>query len=179
MAHRIRKAMEHGPLADKLSGVVEADETYIGGRRRGGKRGRGSENKTPVVSLVQRKGSVRSAVMERLTGENLKNYIKDNVEAVSTVMTDELSSYTGLGQSFVEHKVIKHSAQEYVRGEVHTNTAEGFFSILKRGIGGIYHHVSKHHLPRYLAEFDFRYNTRELADSEKTIAAILGVAGNG
>ena len=177
MAHRIRKAMEQGPLADKLSGVVEADETYIGGRRQGGKRGRGSENKTPVVALVQRKGKVRSAVMERLTGENLKGYIKDNVEARSTVMTDELSSYKGLDQTFVKHGVIKHSTQEYVRGDVHTNTAEGFFSILKKGIGGIYHHVSKHHLPRYLAEFDFRYNARELTDAQRTVLAIVGVGG--
>ena len=100
---------------------------------RGGKRDRGSENKTPVVALIQREGEVRSAVMERLTGENLKGYIKDNVEARSTVMADELGSYRGVDQIFVKHGIIKHSSREYVRGDVHTNTAEGFFSILQEG----------------------------------------------
>ena len=176
MAHRIREAMKQSPMATKLSGVIEADETYVGGKAKG-KRGRGAANKTPVVALVQREGKVRSSVIERLTGENLKGYVKDNVEAVSTIMTDELSSYKGLGDHFVKHEVIKHSAKEYVRGQVHTNTAEGYFSILKRGIGGIYHHVSKHHLPRYLAEFDFRYNARNLSDAQRTVRAIVGVTG--
>lgn len=176
MAHRIREAMKQGPLAGKLGGVVEADETYVGGKGRG-IRGRGAEKKTPVVALVERKGNVRSKVMTRLTGENLKGFIKDNIEETATVMTDEFRSYIGLDEHFVKHEVVKHSVGEYVRGDVHTNTAEGYFSLLKRGINGGYHHVSKHHLQRYLAEFDFRYNARQLTDSERTILAILGVGG--
>ena len=174
MAHRIREAMKCGPLAKKLGGVVEADETYVGGKGRG-KRGRGAEKKTPVVALVERKGNVRSKVMDRVTGANLKGFVKDNVEEVATVMTDEFSSYKGLDQHFVKHAVIKHSEGEYVRDDTHTNTAEGYFSLLKRGINGVYHHVSKHHLQRYLAEFDFRYNARQLTDADRTALAILGV----
>lgn len=175
MCHRIREAMKQGPLAGKLSGIIEADETYVGGRRPG-KRGRGAAGKTPVVALVERGGDVRSRVIERLTSENLKAYITENVERVSKLMTDEFSGYMQVGQVYEHHK-IRHGIKEYVRGEVHTNTAEGYFSLLKRGVNGIFHHVSKHHLQRYLAEFDFRYNARKLSDTERTIMAILGVGG--
>ena len=176
MAHRIREAMKQRPLSDKLNGVIEVDETYVGGKGRG-KRGRGAKKKTPVVSLVERKGNVRSVVMERLTGENLKSFIKNNVEEVSTVMTDDFSSYSGLDRDFTKHEVIRHSDKEYVRGDVHTNTAEGHFSLLKRGVHGVFHHASKHHLQRYLDEFDFRYNARQFSDAQRTLLAIHGVGG--
>ena len=115
--------------------------------------------------------------MDKLTHKNLKQYIVDNVEKDSTIITDEFRSYIGLNKEFVEHHVINHSKKEYVRGTIHTNTAEGYFGLLKRGINGTFHHVSKKHLERYLSEFDFRYNLRKLKDSEVTPLAIQGFEG--
>lgn len=169
MAHRIRYAMEQSGI-DKISGIIEVDETYIGGKH-SGKRGRGSENKAIVVSLVQRNGIVRSKKFDNLTAKNLKQYIIDNVEKESIIITDEFRSYRGLNKEFVKHEVVNHGKKEYVRGEVYTNTAEGYFGLLKRGVNGTFHHISKKHLHRYLSEFDFRYNLRKLNDSE--IAPIL------
>lgn len=176
MAHRIREAMKEEPLLSKLNGTVEADETYIGGKGKG-TRGRGAKKKTPVFSLVERGGDVRSKVVGRVTAANLKGILRGNVEQASTVMTDDFSSYKGLDREFVRHEIINHGIKEYVRGDVHTNTAEGYFSLLKRGINGVYHHVAKHHLQRYLNEFDFRYNARKIDDAQRTLLAILGVDG--
>lgn len=176
MAHRIRYALEQAPLKDKLSGIIEVDETYVGGKSKG-KRGRGAKKKTPVVSLVQRDGVVKSRSIHRLTAKNLKSYIRDNVDKSSVVMTDDFKSYGGLGKEFSRHEIIQHSTKEYVRGNVHTNTAEGYFSLLKRGINGVYQHVSKHHLQRYLHEFDFRYNMRKIDDEKRTTAAISCIEG--
>lgn len=166
MAHRIRYAMEQPPFAKRLEGVVEADETYVGGKERNRKRqdkqkktGRGT-NKTPVVVLVERGGEARSFRMANVTGLEIKGAIRRNVAKESRIMTDSFKSYRGLGKEFASHEYVSHSDGEYVRGEVHTNTAENYFSILKRGIDGTYHHISEAHLPRYLAEFDFRYNNR-------------------
>lgn len=175
MAHRVRYAMEHIPL-DKLIGIVEVDETYIGGKH-SGKRGRGSENKIPVVSLVQRDGTVRSKKFDNLTAKNLKNYIKENVDKSSIIVTDEFRSYNGLAKDFSKHYVVNHGRKEYVRGEAHTNTAEGYFSLLKRGVNGTFHHISKKHLQKYLAEFDFRYNLRKLKDGDITPLAVRGIEG--
>jgi transposase-like protein len=194
MAHRIRYAMQQPPFADRLRGVVEVDETYVGGKaRRSNKRqykpldptapdkrltGRGVE-KTPVVALVERGGIVRSSRIANVTGDSLKSVIREHVDPSATLMTDAFASYRGLGKEYAEHFTVNH-LDEYVRGEVHTNTAENFFSILKRGINGVYHHVSEAHLPRYLAEFDFRYNNRianGIDDSERTRRALLQVGG--
>lgn len=186
MAHRIRYAMEQPPFAKRLEGVVEADETYVGGKERNRKRqdkqkktGRGT-NKTPVVVLVERGGEARSFRMANVTGLEIKGAIRRNVAKESRIMTDSFKSYRGLGKEFASHEYVSHSDGEYVRGEVHTNTAENYFSILKRGIDGTYHHISEAHLPRYLAEFDFRYNNRiglGVDDAERTRRALAGVVG--
>ena len=176
MTHRIREAMDLPPLVGKLKGVVEADETYVGGKGKG-KRGRGSVKKTPVFSLVERNGRIKSTVVPNVTANTLKSVIGEFIDNQSVIITDEFSSYRGLGKEFRAHEVINHSRKEYVRGNIHTNTVEGFFSILKRGINGIYQHVSKQHLFRYVNEFDFRYNLRKISDTERTIKAIRGATG--
>jgi transposase-like protein len=184
MAHRIRYAMTQPPLVDKLQGVVEVDETYVGGKRknmhakkREALQGRGSVGKTPVVTMVERNGRVRSFAGQRVTGENLKELVRKNVEPQSVVFTDEHAAYTGLAVDFAGHGVVAHGQGEYVRGQAHINTAEGYFSLLKRGIVGVYHHVSAKHLHRYCGEFDFRYNAREVSDGLRTEIAIMGVEG--
>lgn len=197
MAHRIRYAMEQPAFTRALTGTVEADETYIGGKvRRSNKApslptdplapipakqntGRGSENKTAVLSLVERGGEVRSFRVATVTAENLGGHIRRHVDRGAHLRTDAFKSYTKVGREFASHETVNHM-DEYVRGEVHTNTAENYFSILKRGINGVYHHVSPEHLPRYLAEFDFRYNNRiglGVNDAERTRRALLGCEG--
>lgn len=175
MAHRIRYAMTQSPVIDKLQGIVEADETYIGGKHHG-KRGRGSENKTPVFALVERGGRVRAFKTERVTSQNLKEKIRENVDKKAVVMTDDFLAYKNLDREFV-HYTVNHGAGEYVNGDIHTNTAEGFFSILKRGINGIYHHVSEQHLDRYLAEFGFRYDNRKVDDAVRVAIALGQIEG--
>jgi len=178
MAHRIRYAMTQPPLVDKLRGVVEADEAYIGGKTRRGIRGRGSERKTPVVALVERKGRVRSFPMEHVTAKNLRAAMRQNIESSATVMTDDFKPYRVFaGGDFADHQTVNHSKGEYVRGDAHTNTAENFFSIVKRGIGGVYQHVGKQHLHRYLNEFGFRYNSRDVKDGVRAILAAEGSEG--
>ena len=175
MAHRIREAMKRPPLVDKLTGTIEADETYVGGKPRAyekgtpGRPGRRNRKKTPVFTLVQRGGDVRSFPVWQgnVTGNNLKAVIREQVDREAKIFTDELTAYVGLRREFAEWDFVTHSRKEYVRGDVHVNTAEGYFSILKRGINGTYHHVSREHLQRYLDEFSFRYSTRKLTDSAR------------
>ena len=182
MCHRIRESMSE-PADRQLVGIVEADETYIGGNPRNRhkgqrgtpKRGRGT-NKAPVVALVERGGRVRSAHVANLSGDKVKSLIRTHVHTDSTIMTDSLGIYRGLDNEFAGHETVNH-AHEYVRGNAHTNTAENFFSLLKRGINGSYHFVSKAHLHRYLNEFDFRYNARHLTDSERTRLALRMTEG--
>ena len=175
MSHRIRCAMDKKPIA-KFQGTIEADETYVGGKGHG-KRGRGAENKTPVFALVERNGNVMSMPVERVTGKNLKYIISQNVEKSSIIMTDDFKSYRGLDKKFASHQIINHGKRECVRGNIHTNTIEGYFSILKRGIIGVYHHVGKNHLHRYLSEFNFRYNRRKNNDAERSAMALGGIEG--
>jgi len=191
LLHRIRKAMETGPDAPKLSGIVEADETYIGGKPRNrlgrnpktGKRytGRGT-TKTPVFAVVQRGGDVRLSRLDRITAPNLIPAILAAVDRKNTtVMTDELGAYNGVGRGVSGgHKTVTHSRGQYVdgrNGEVHSNTAESVFSLIKRGLIGTFHSVSKEHLHRYLAEFEFRWNHRYVDDAQRTMAAIRGAEG--
>lgn len=184
MAHRIRYAMAPADVVqpvEKLSGIVEADETYVGGRAHG-KRGRGAANKTPVVTLVERDGQARSQVMERVTGDNVGEVLRAQVETDATLMTDTFPVYTKPGQEFAEHETVDHGRKEYARTtesgkRAHINTAEGFFSQLKRSIDGTHHHVSAKHLHRYLAEFDYRYNARKVKDGERTVSAIQRMSG--
>jgi len=176
MTHRIRFALKDPSFNEKLSGTIEADETYVGGKTRG--RGRHfMGNKVPVVSLVERGGRVRSQVMKRVTGKNLKAVLKANIHPSATIMTDDFYAYRGAAKDFASHQAVKHSAREYVRGLAHTNGVEGFFSLLKRGVMGTFHHISEQHLPLYLAEFDHRHNTRFLTDGERTVQGLKKVEG--
>jgi transposase-like protein len=172
MFHRIRHAMSEGPLQELMGGIVEVDETYVGGKTRGGQRGRGSPKKVPVVALVEREGKVKAMHAANVTAHELKGAIREHVARTATIMTDNFPSYRGLDREFAGHETVDHSRDEWVRGSAHTNTVEGYFSILKRGVNGVYHHVSRAHLHRYLTEFDFRYNTRHMTDGNRTIMAI-------
>ena len=182
LAHRIRAAMKEEPLASMLKGVVEVDETYVGGKPRKGdgkvnNRGRGTEM-VPVLVLVERAGKARSKPIENVNAKTLKSAIREAVDRQSTVMTDEFASYRGVGVDFVGgHKVVNHGQGEYVNGVISTNTAESYFALLKRGVHGTFHHVSKQHLSRYCDEFSFRWNQRKVTDGERTVEAIKGVVG--
>lgn len=179
MAHRLRHAMSMEPLASKLSGVVEVDETYVGGKRRltTGRPGPDAKNKTPVVALVERDGRVRCFPMERITSAEVQDAIRSMVDTSSHMMTDELNIYHGLDMGFAGHDSVTHSRKEYVRGKVHTNTVEGFFSLLKRGINGVYHHVGKGHLSKYCDEFSFRYDARKVSDATRAELLVWGAEG--
>lgn len=180
LMHRIRHALTPNLRRfPKLDGTVEVDETYIGGKRKFV--GRGSRTgKVPVVSLLQRGGRVRSQVMPSVTGKNLKSLVHKYVLPLSEIHTDENRGYCGV-RTMYDHHTVKHAMGEYVRREkdrlVTTNSVEGYFALLKRGLNGIYHCVSKEHLHRYLGEFDFRWNTRKLNDGERTEAAIQCAQG--
>jgi transposase-like protein len=152
-------------LTDEASGPiggfgrkVEMDETYYGSRSEG-KRGRGTD-KTPVVGMVQRKGQVRAFVAADVKSDTLRGLIKEHVLPRTMVFTDDFKSYNGLGARGYTHHRINHSEKVYVNGDVHTNTIEGFWSLIKRGIGGVYHNVGRHYLQTYLNEYSFRYNRR-------------------
>jgi transposase-like protein len=190
MAHRIRYAMT-GELPEKMTGIVEADETYIGGRRRRhtpdalkpGQREPDRlgpfSDKAAVFSMVQRGGKVYSRHIEKVTAESLKAVINEVCASDAHLMTD-----TGVLRKKTtgrRHSLVNHMADEYVRYEegvcVTTNAIEGYFSLLKRGINGVYHHVGRKHLHRYLSEFDFRYNARESTDGQRAVEALRGFDG--
>lgn len=176
LAHRIRLAMKESPLAELLKGTVEADETYVGPKNVKGKRGRGAGKKTVVVALVERDGRVRSKPVENITGATLKGAIRENVDKQSRIMTDELPSYRGIGREFKGgHKTVNHGRGQYAKGknyEINTNSAESYFALLKRGVHGTFHHISKKHLHRYCDEFSFRWGERKVTDGERAVAAI-------
>lgn len=175
MCHRIRYAMGQPPLVDKLYGIVEVDETYIGGKAHG-KHGRGAGKKSVVLALVERNGRALSFKVNDLRAKTLRSLIQSNVHDTAHIMTDDFPSYRGLRGHFKDHDIIEHD-KEYVRGIIHTNFAESYFSLLKRGILGTFHHISEKHLGRYLGEFDFRWGTRSMDDGERTIEAIRGFEG--
>jgi transposase-like protein len=187
MTHRIREAMRSGTLAPFGSGggAVEVDETFIGNDRtkkpKGEKKGRGYHHKHKVLALVDRKaGQVRSMVVDNVNAKTLAPIVRENLAKEARLMTDEASYYTLVGREFAEHGVVRHNIGQYGRGDIHTNTIEGVFSIFKRGMKGVYQHCAKEHLHRYLAEFDFRYNNRaalEVDDNQRTINALAGIEG--
>lgn len=147
-----------------LTGIVEMDETYVGGKpRKGtGKRGRGTK-KIPVVGMLQRGGKVKAKVVKNVTSKMLASLVRGNVEVnEAKMMTDEFKGYVKLA-SFIAHETVNHQ-KEYVRGDCHTNGIEGFWALLKRGITGQYHKVSLRHLPKYVDEFCFRFNHRNSED---------------
>ncbi|MGE0760299.1 MAG: IS1595 family transposase [Pirellulaceae bacterium] len=187
MAHRIREAMRSGDLAPfgGAGGIVEVDETFIGNDRtvkpKGEKKGRGYAHKHKVLSLVDRAtGRARSMVVDSLKAADVTPILTANIAAEAHVMTDEAGQYKRLGEKFAAHDFVAHGAGEYGRGPIHTNTIEGFFSVFKRGMKGVYQHCAKKHLHRYLAEFDFRYNERAALGvnderrAEKVFAGIVG-----
>jgi transposase-like protein len=184
LAHRIRLAMKEGSLAVSLKGTVEVDETYIGGKpRKGGgsgkpnKRGRGTK-KAPVMAMVERGGKIISKPVENVTAETLKSAIREAVDSDSKIVTDEFGSYKGIGKEFKGgHGVVNHGLGEYAKGDINTNTAESFFALLKRGVHGTFHHISKKHLEKYCNEFSFRWDNRKVTDGERAENAVKGFVG--
>jgi hypothetical protein len=183
MFHRIREAMR-AANPEPMGGpgkVVEADETYVGGKpRKGGvvsKTGRGTK-KTPVVLVVERDGRARAKPVTRVDAKTLHAHVRDNVAKGTDILTDELFAYRGVAKE-VEgmHFTVNHGRDEFAREDIHVNTAESFFALLKRGVYGSFHHVSKEHLSRYCDEFSFRWDHRDLDDAERTIEAIKGAEG--
>lgn len=194
LAHRIREAMRDGSLAPMggPGGIVEADETYLGRqedpqpspKRKGRpyiyKGGAGPAGKRAVVALVERGGRVRSFHPAQADGATVGAIVADNIARESRLHTDESRLYNRIGKEFAAHETVTHSHDEYVRGDVHTNTVEGYFSIFKRGMRGVYQHCKEKHLHRYLAEFDFRYNNRSalgIEDASRAGVALKGVVG--
>lgn len=179
MAHRIREAMngDGGGLLGSGGGTVEVDETYWGNKKRYGMNPRGAGHKMKVVSLVEREGNVRSFHVPNVTAKTLKPILKAQIAADANLMTDEAKQYVKLGKEFASHESVMHSRGEYKRGNAHTNTVEGFFSLLKRGLVGTFHHVGEQHLQRYVKEFDFRYNNRKVSDAERATNALKGIGG--
>ena len=187
MEHRLREAMRELHLDKPLGGAgktVEIDETYIGGKEKNKHRnkrnmlGTGGIGKEIAFSLVERGGSVRSHHVPTVSAKTLRPILQAQIHADSIVMSDDGGSR--VGREFARHRSVNHSIGEYVRGDAHTNTIEGYFSILKRGITGVYHHVSPQHLKRYLAEFDFRYNERAalgVTDEARADTLIRGIVG--
>lgn len=182
MSHRLREAMVVFGM-EPMGGAgkaVEADETFIGQKRPKASGARGYAHKHAVVSLVERGGKVRSTHVNDVNAATLKPILQAQIKADSMLMTDEASYYRSIGREFKYHFTVQHGIGEYVRGGAHTNTIEGYFSIFKRGMIGIYQHCSSRHLKRYLAEFDFRYNQRValgVDDPERTEAALRGIVG--
>ncbi len=187
LCHRIRESLREtnpSPLGGEGM-TVEADETYVGGKdknRHANKRVgvRGGSQKEAVVALVERQGRVRSTHVRDVNAKTLRIVLTAQLDASTSLMTDEHSGYLGIGRAFASHDRVNHTMGEYVRGDAHTNTVESYFAILKRGIVGTFHHVSPQHLKRYVGEFDFRYNERialgvtDAMRFEKSIGGIVG-----
>jgi hypothetical protein len=178
MSHRIREAMNSpGGILGSSSGNIEADETFIG-RKPGTKVRRGHGHKKAVFSLLECTGHVRSFRVNDVTAGTLRWKLAENVSFSATLMTDEARQYKEIGKDFADQQSVNHNAEEYVRRDAHTNTIEGFFSIFKRGMYGLYQHCSSDHLDRYTTEFDFRYNHRQklgFDDAMRTEELLKGV----
>jgi transposase-like protein len=187
LAHRIREAMRSDDLTPfgGSGGIVEVDETFIGNDRtikpKHDKKGRGYAHKHKVLSLVDRStGQARSMVVDSLKAADLAPILRENIAKEAMLMTDEAAYYTKIGREFAGHEIVSHGMGEYGRGEHHTNTIEGYFSIFKRGMKGVYQHCAKKHLHRYLAKFEFRYNNRaalEVNDQQRHGKALSGIVG--
>lgn len=174
MLQRIRAAFGLNKGKDKLTGTCEADETYIGGKEKNkhknkrifGTQGRSVKTKVPIAGIIERGGELRASVVKNTTRKHLQAFIDENLGEGARINTDEWKGYRGLSKTY-DHKFVRHNTGEYVQGDVHTNTLEGFWSLLKRGLSGIYHTISRKHLQRYVDEFVFRYNTRMETGAER------------
>lgn len=164
---RIRYAVNTEEFKAPLKNTVEIDETYVGGKGRHNKRGRGAENKIPVFGMIERNGKVRTRAVENVKMATIMPIIKETVVLETNVMTDEFNIYNRVQESGYTHQSVKHVAKEYARGNVHTNTIEGYWSHLKKGLNAIYIHVSKKHLQKYCDEYAYRYNSRNEKDFER------------
>ncbi len=180
MTHRIREAMKAPEFLTKLGGngkFVEADETYWGNNNTQAKGARGAGHKMKIVTLVERGGDARSFHVPNVTAKTLKTVLTEQASKESHLMTDEHKSYNKVGKEFSDHSIVKHCMKQYTKGIAHVNTCENFYSLLKRGLVGTFHHVGEQHLQKYANEFDFRYNSRKVSDSIRTDAALKGIEG--
>lgn len=189
MCHRIREAMkdETAPPMGGGGGIIEMDETYMGPpnyyldtKTNKWKKKSGTREKYKIVTLVERGGKARSIKVDEVTAKSISEILADHAKSDSILMTDDATYYRGVGKRFDMHGKVNHKRGEYARGPITTNTVEGFFSIFKRGMKGIYQHCSEQHLARYLAEFDFRYNNRTalgVTDKERAENALKGITG--
>lgn len=183
LTHRVREMMKPGESSGPSFGgagvTIEADETYVGAVS-GKKKFRPPVEKMPVVSLVERGGAVRSFHVPNVRAENVGTILVSHARRQSVLNTDDSTLYVQIGKGFAKHETVGHTYGEYVRGDAHTNTIEGFFSILKRGLTGVYQHVSEAHLQKYLTEFDFRYSNRAalgIDDATRTALTVRGAKG--
>ena len=185
MCHRIRWAMTQSPIAEsvmkKLSGIVEVDETYVGGKEKSQRGLPKNSKKVPVLALLERGGNVRSFPLERATVKNIRPILKSHVDPSSHLVTDDSTIYYMMREDFAGHHTVKHTLKEYARREenfnVTTNTVESFFALLKRSNYGIHHHMSRKYLGSYCAERDFVYNGRKLTDDQRTEKAVKASRG--
>ena len=183
MSHRLREAMTAGTVLPPMGGegaTVEIDETFIGNKHAKAEGARGYAHKNAVLTLVQRGAGARSFHVDGTKASDLLPIIKANVAPGTAVMTDEAGQYAHLSKLFASHGFTRHGQGEYVVGDVHTNTVEGFYSVFKRGMKGTYQHCKAKHLHRYVAEFDFRYNNRVklgVDDAARTVSALRGIVG--
>lgn len=171
MAHRIRFAMQGG-MFTKLDGIVEVDETYVGGKAKNAHASKPIPKKTAVLALVSRGGKMKARTIANVTSKTIGKVLKKHVAKTAEIFTDSLNVYPSATKGLLGHESVNHDAGEYVRGMVHTNTVESFNAILKRGIVGVYHHVSETHLDRYLDEYGFRWNNRNITDGERATLAL-------
>jgi transposase-like protein len=179
MMHRLREAMRVGALSP-LGGegkTVETDETFIGRDEGVQKQHTGWAHKNVVLTLVERGGEARSFHVDSTSIADIIPIVKANVSRETTILSDEAPQYRNLGQDFASHAAVNHAAKEYVRGAIHTNTVEGYYSIFKRGMKGVYQHCKEKHLHRYLAEFDFRYSNRVAPGTDDMMRAEMLAAG--
>jgi hypothetical protein len=182
MAHRIRAAMQTVDLAPMggEGGIVEVDETFIGRVEGVPMQKGGAAHKNVVLTLVERGGSARSFHIDSTRRADVEGIMRANIRKESRLMTDEGRHYKAIGREFASHESVYHGEDEYVRGDVSTNTVEGYYSVFKRGMKGVYQHCGERHLHRYLAEFDFRYSNRirlGVDDVERTERALMGIVG--
>jgi transposase-like protein len=177
MCHRLREAMkDDGSPLGGPGKIVESDEAFVGGKKQKRLSGKVAPKKK-VISLVERGGRARSVHVANIHANNVRSALVTNIDRASTLMTDEARIYWSVGREFARHGHTLHAGRHYAKGDIHSNSAENFFSILKRGVIGTYHHWSEAHIHRYLAEFDFRYSTKDISDRERSDIAIKGAFG--